>query len=124
MTTLPIWVSYLQALATPAIALAGVSIAYSSHRLAGQRRRDELFDRRYEFYLRTRKQFAEVFSRPHGEVDTHWRESLAEEASFLFPSDIVDHILNFRTPINERWKVGHISASFVRPFSNYLRLNE
>src|SRR6266567_2988225 len=40
----------LQALATPAIAFAGLAIAYEQKRLADIRLRNDLFDRRFKIY--------------------------------------------------------------------------
>ena len=46
--TLPLWLQYLQALALPIIAGCAAFIAFLQFELAKERRRDDLFDRRYE----------------------------------------------------------------------------
>ena len=44
------FIGFLQALSTPAIAVAGVTIAYQQKRLANIRLRNDLFDRRFKIY--------------------------------------------------------------------------
>ena len=48
--TMPTWINVVQALSLPAIAIGGAVIAYQQFRIARQKLRLDLYDRRYEVY--------------------------------------------------------------------------
>jgi hypothetical protein len=126
MSELPIWVSWLQALAVPAIAFAGVLVAVSGHLLARKQRSDQLFDKRYDFY---RSLIAAIEApqtiRPGSVIapmdgTSPTLDRFAEEAEFLFDDDVARHIRNFRP---KSWTIGStVPPEFVLPFKSYLRV--
>jgi hypothetical protein len=58
---LPDWVSYLQALSTPAIAIAGVTIAWGQLRLAHNRFQYDLYERRLRVFEAAKKLLIVIF---------------------------------------------------------------
>lgn len=95
--TLPNWVSYLQGLATPAIAGAGIVIAWTQYRLAKDRFRHDLFDRRYAVFNGIREASDLAFS-----DGTFTMEALNEfkratnDADFLFNKEVVEFVGRLR----------------------------
>ena len=122
---LPTWVAYLNALTAPAIAIAGILIAGANLWLAYRRRKDDLFDRRYKFFLNARNAWGNAIKSHSnsGQTTPDWeaRVILASEAKFLFGPEIVEHILEYRQPSHED---NHLIANddFVLPFEPYLSL--
>ncbi len=119
------WVDVLSALLTPTIALAAVVLGFLQYRLAKQRRKDDLFDRRYAFYESVRKMWMNtgVNAPPNTDPDLDVLDlvTLAYEAEFLFGEDISQHILS----LGGRGHEGHPffpNEDFVKPFKRYLNL--
>jgi hypothetical protein len=91
---LPLWVSVLAALLTPAVAVAAALIAYFNYQMAKRKRSDDLFDRRYAFYKNFRGAWLSTGTGTHPDEDPGLDviedlAPLADEASFLFGDDIV-----------------------------------
>jgi hypothetical protein len=57
---MPTWIQYAQALVTPVVAIAGIALAWWQFRLARQRLRFDLYDRRYKLYQVARRFVAEI----------------------------------------------------------------
>lgn len=119
------WISLLSALLTPAIAIAGILIAVLNYQHVRQKRKDDLFDRRYAFYERVRSMWLSTGTGAgldeDPEIDIESLIPIAEEAQFLFGKDIADHILSLD-------RKGHSGSpffpndDFVKPFEKYLQL--
>ncbi len=96
-TELPIWISILQALATPVIAIAGCAIAYSQLRLGRDRFQYDLYDRRMKVFeglkvlLVTCMREASI---SFSEIQQFVRTT--SEAEFLFDADVVDYLEDVR----------------------------
>lgn len=124
MNELPFWVSVVSALLTPMIAFLAVVLSFFNYWLDVRRRRDELFDRRYEFYQRLRSMWLRTGALPEQlpELDTFDIPDLApiaEEAEFLFGKDIVKHVFS----LAGRSHSGDPSFpedTYVAPFRKYL----
>ena len=121
------WIGILSASLTPTIAVAALILGILQYRLAKQRRNDDLFDRRYAFYDRLRTIWLSTGTgAPDGHdpsVDVLDLVPLAEEASFLFGQDIVDHVLSLEGPGHS----GHPdfpNDDFIAPFRKYLSFDE
>jgi hypothetical protein len=119
--TMPIWAQWLQALLTPTIAIAGVVIAVLNHLHARRKRKDDLFDRRYEFYKSVRERWMRTGEPEQPCLDVDDVVPIAEEAALLFGNDIAQHILSLEGK-------GHSGSpffpndDFTKPFEKYLRL--
>lgn len=127
MQLLPNWVIILQALAIPAIALGGLILAGLSWRTAERKRKNDLFDRRYEFYRRAERAYLVCHQTGGihdtlGDPDTFTR--LAEEARFLFGLQIARHVFESETwrDVPDQVKHGIADERFVKPFDRYLLL--
>ena len=118
---LPACVSTLSALLTPMIAIAAIVLGIFNHWLAVRRRRDELFDRRYEFYRRVRDFWLSTADPAVPPPDIQEWISVADEASFLFGRDIVEHLVSLE---NKRHDGSPFfpNDDFVQPFRRYLTL--
>lgn len=109
-------VQILSALLVPAIAIAGGVIAWLQWRTNERKRRQDLFDKRYEFYRRALSTYQEFHSDRIGSTEAWEFDYLYMEAKFLFGDDIVDHLQSYdRSPKYDL-------AWFARPFQKYLRL--
>lgn len=123
--TIPRWVEVMQALLTPTIAVAGIGIGVLNHLLARRRRKDELFDRRYEFYQRVREMWMSTGVGANNDEDPEVHAEdlvpMAEEARLLFGEDVAQHIMSLAGPGHQ----GHPffpDGTFTEPFEKYLRL--
>lgn len=115
-------VDYLQACLTPIIAIAGIYYAHVQHKLNEQRRHDDLYDRRFEFF---KKVTALWMCTSHGdegqELGVEDVAPFAIEADFLFGSDISTHIMSLE---GKRHTGSDFfpNSDFTEPFSKYLKL--
>lgn len=123
--SVPTWIQWLTALLTPTIAIAGIVIGALNYVHARRKRKDDLFDRRYEFYKRVRDWWLKTGTgAPPGSDPTVALEDvvpIAEEARLLFGEEIARHILSLEGK-------GHSGSpffpnhDFTGPFEKYLRL--
>ena len=121
------WVEVFQALSVPAIAFAGVCIAATNLWLGFRKRRDDLFDRRYDFFRRAVRAWEAAAKSQHetGEnvPDWEYRAALANEALFLFGPRLAEHLNNYTKPFDH-----HVpqlpNEDFVKPFDPYMRLGK
>jgi hypothetical protein len=119
------WVDVLRALATPAIAYAGYSIASRGLQIQRQKRTDDLFDKRYEFYQKCLAAIpwrgetyffptpqSGYWSGPEDDEKTLEKirafyrsrdriKSLADESLFIFGEDVKEHLMNCYDKIHE-----------------------
>jgi hypothetical protein len=99
-TQLPAWVSYLQALAVPLIALVGAWIAARQMSIADQRLQYDVFDRRYErrvaLYEATRTFLAKVFEERISDADIKTYGLSALDAQFLFDEGMYRYLQEIR----------------------------
>lgn len=110
------------AITTPCIALIAVYYTRSQSRTDEARRKQELFQIRYNFYLKVRKIYLSIAESSELVDETDFFD-LAEEASFLFGDDISKHIVNIaKHKIPEQVRYGIIDDWFVKPFIKYLQL--
>jgi hypothetical protein len=119
------WINILSALLTPTIAIAGIVLGILNYLHAQRKRKDDLFDRRYEFYKKVRDWWLTTGTGAPPDqnpfIDPEELIPIAEEARFLFGDDIAQHILSLD-------ESGHSGSSFfpnsdfIEPFEKYLRL--
>jgi hypothetical protein len=91
-STLPTWITYLQALSTPAIAVLAAVIGIMQWRTAHQRAVQDLFDKRYDAYNRIRSIIVEVVT--DGTTDPDRRLEFlrrTDRAQFLFGSEVTEY---------------------------------
>jgi len=106
--------------------VVALSLNLFQYLLAVKRRKDDLFDRRYEFYRQVRSMWLKTGNgAPPGQqswLDIEDLIPVSEEASFLFGQDIAQHICSLADK-------GHNGSpffpddDFVKPFRKYLSLS-
>ena len=105
MCNTPVWIQYLQALSTPAIALLAVTIGVLQWRTAHQRAVLDLFDRRMENYNSLNAAISEIVR--EGRVNSASLMSFdraASKARFLFGNDVTASLKETRKTIMGLWK--------------------
>jgi len=116
MTVLPDWVQVLGALLTPMIAIGVAVIGFFQWHTNENKRKQELFDRRFDFYKRALSAYEEFHSERIGTTEAWEFEYFYIEAGFIFGDDIVEHLRNVsQNPKRDL-------AWFARPFEKYMRL--
>lgn len=112
----PIWVQVLSALLTPAVAIAVGVIGWLQWRTNERKRKQDLFDRRFAFYLRAVSGYEELWSERVGTSSKYDWDTLYVEASFLFGPDVVQHLktMSRNTKFDIQW--------FAEPFRRYMQL--
>ena len=113
----PVWIQTANALVLPGLAVAGGFVAWLQWRTNERKRRQDLFDRRFEFYRRALSAYTEFHSDRHGSTEAWEFELFNIEAGFLFGPDIVEHLKTYSHRSNK-----YDAAWFARPFAKYLRL--
>jgi hypothetical protein len=93
MQQVPAWIQILSGLLTPTIAIAGGIIAWFQWRTNEKKRKQDLFDGRFDFYNRAVSLYEELWDdRRVGTTTSDEQDALYAEASFLFGADIVQHL--------------------------------
>lgn len=114
------WTSISSALLTPTIALIAVYIAWQQWKTAESKRKQDLFDKRYQFFSGMWEAFSSPIIDPNERLLE--KEDLLDsthKAELLFGSDIVNHIFE----IPERQKQGILDYDwFIKPFKKYMQL--
>lgn len=119
--SLPIWAQWFAALTVPIVALVGLALGVLNYYLAQKRRHDDLWSRRFDFYIRLKAIYLDTF--PGSEED--WDENFeiianyADEARFLFGEDIRVHVLKLAATGNEKHPTIQ-DDDFEEPFRKYL----
>jgi hypothetical protein len=118
------WIEILSALLTPTIAVVGIVFTWLTYRLGARKRKDELFDRRYDFYKKVEQRWRStgIGSEPNQYPKWEWDdiEPWAHEATFLFGSDIAKHLRSYADKGFEGvpWVP---DDKFSKPFEKYLK---
>jgi hypothetical protein len=105
-------IEWLQALATPAIAVAGIAIALSQLRLANIRLKHDLFDRRYDIFAAARKLISEVCRNPAipaEKIFSFYRDS--GDAIFVLDADIAAYMDELK---NKAFKIAELRDIVAR----------
>lgn len=116
-------IDIIAAFAPVIISLGVAYIAFQQWRTAEKKRRQDLFDKRYDFYRRIWQTYERQIMHPNSyppldEIDIL---DLVHEAEFLFGSDIVKHL--FEMPRNvEKQCIDY--DWFSKPFQKYLALEK
>lgn len=93
MTTAPHWTAYLAALSTPTIAVLGALIAYRQWRLAQNKLKLDLFDRRFSVYEASRNLLASVMTSGKAKEDEVIKFMVAtREAKWLLNQQVADYL--------------------------------
>jgi hypothetical protein len=103
-TQIPSWISYLQALAVPVIAFAGVLVAFQQARLAQNNLIHDAFYRRYEkrlaLFQATREFLASTFHPGISEEDIRAYGLRALDAKFLFDEPLYQYLHEIRQHVS------------------------
>ncbi len=115
------WLDILSALAPVFISMGVAYVAFQQWRTAEKKRRQDLFDKRYEFFRHIWQIYERQVVRPSDYPPLGHEDilDLVHEAEFLFGKDIVTHL--FAMP--ENVKQGCLNYDwFSKPFRKYLVL--
>lgn len=118
------WIDILAALLTPTLAIFGALIAYLQWRTNELKRKNDYFDRRYDFYKRIESMWLSSATDEQLSVLGFEIEDLipmADEAGILFGKDVSEHIVSLAGKHHD----GHPffpNDDFSKPFIKYLRL--
>jgi hypothetical protein len=123
------------AIGTLVIGLVVAFIAWRQWKTAEYKRQQDLFDKRWNFYISAKKRFLDELeedSKPNYKKDSvkkyienSWIKNLTDEAFFLFGSDIEEHISkNFSQILEKKGKntIADPAISFRKPFEQYLKV--
>jgi hypothetical protein len=92
-------IDLLAALLTPMVAIITIVLTVKSYRLERRKRKDQLFDRRYQFLKDFEKLWKTTGLESKGATigSLEWDdiEPWAQEAYFLFGKDIANHIRSY-----------------------------
>jgi hypothetical protein len=93
MTPNPHWTSYVSALTVPVIALIGAGIAFLQWRLAQNKLKLDLFDRRFKIYEGARELLRSVMTSGKAKDDEVFNFLVAtREAKWLFDDSIAEYL--------------------------------
>ncbi|WP_152563558.1 hypothetical protein [Palleronia rufa] len=113
------------ALLSPIVAMFALILAIQSFRLARAKRKDDLFQQRYEFYSELETWWLSTGNAADGPktLGAEWYDlrGPARKSRFLFGPDIEEHILSLEDKTHD----GHpwvVDEAFERPFLRYLEL--
>jgi hypothetical protein len=124
----PHWTQYVSALLVPSVAVVGIALGVLNYRLSKQKREGELFDRRFEFYLKLQSYWmssGQIAEREDRDPECHFEDLtvFAIESGFLFGNEISNHIMSLEGK-------GHYGSAwfpnedFSKPFDNYLHYKQ
>ncbi|OIP98866.1 MAG: hypothetical protein AUK35_09715 [Zetaproteobacteria bacterium CG2_30_46_52] len=93
MNSVPHWTTYLAALLTPTIAILGSFIAYRQWKLAQNRLKLELFDRRFSIYSATQSLLSSIMRDGKARDDEVYNFLTAtREAKWLLSFSVADYL--------------------------------
>ena len=129
----PSFVIILSAWLTPVVAIFGIWFTWRQYSLDQKKRKDELFDRRWDFYRRAKTEFIDNFCdfyegkdlKAAKKIVKNWIDHYADEAYFLFGPEIEKHVrASVKDVINRTGnnQIEDPAATFRKPFEKYLRL--
>lgn len=89
----PHWTAYLSALLAPVVAVLGSFIAYRQWRLAQNKLKLDLFDRRFKVYEAARDLLASIMTRGKADDDELLKYMIAtREAKWLLGAEIAEYL--------------------------------
>jgi hypothetical protein len=118
----PTWVQIVNALAIPLVALAAALIGLLQWRTAERKRRQDLFDKRYDNFKRAQQFYEECMLSDRGDSHGSFEmRDFATEAEFLFGPDVGAHM---RDVVKNVCSGTHQYdfVWFTSPFKKYLQL--
>lgn len=135
---MPTWIVYLQALATPAIALLAAAVAWGQWRTSRQKFVQDLFDRRFAVWDDVRKAQSEI-AQTGSIADPRMMWGASARARFLFGADLRDRLEEY---VGLLWRVheegkadkgrpspssheAHLAYEGMQPiFATYMRMEQ
>jgi len=115
------WIDISTALLTPTIAIAVALLTYYQWRTEESKRKQDLFDKRYDFFKRMWALYSSHMERPNEYAPLEMIDLLdyVHEAEFLFGKDILEHLLL----IPEKQKKAVLDYDwFSQPFKKYIQM--
>ncbi len=108
------------AIVTAIVGTLGIIFTWLQFRLARKKRKDDLFNLRYEFYRSVSNIWISTYDEGNAPLDITDLIPLSEKAEFLFGKEISKHILSL-----ENKRAMHSlfpDDDFSNPFRKYLKL--
>ncbi len=109
------------AIITAIVGVFGLLFTYLQFRIARQKRKDDLFNIRYEFYSKISKVWISTYNSENPTLDIADLIPISEKAEFLFGKEIAEHIISL-----EGKRATHDlfpDDDFSKPFAEYLKLS-
>ncbi len=121
MTDLPVWIQLLQALLTPAVAIAVGGVAFMQWRTAHNKSVLDLFDKRIEVYASAKNAVGMVLTQGKCSPDSEKKIMDAiDRSTFLFGTEVKFYLMSIWTEfirlnsLNEEIKSGVVSSAKKR----------
>lgn len=108
----------MNALLTPIIALGVGAVGFFQWRTAERKRRQDLFDRRFDFFKMLWSTYEDYVTGADKLVDEFDLMQFSHEAEFLFGADISKHMLAMLKRAREKSALEY--EWFAKPFRKYL----
>jgi len=109
---------------TPMVAIIGIYIGIKNYKLSIRRRKDELFDRRYQFLEEFEKLWKTTGLESMGatRMCLEWDDiaPYAQKAYYLFGKDIVQHLKSYEGKSYNRVFPWIPDSELAKPFDKYL----
>lgn len=109
---------------TPTVALIGIFIGTKTYKLALRKRKDELFDRRYQFLKDFEKLWKTTGLESEGATRMYleWDDiaPFAQEAYYLFGKDIANHLKSYEGKSFDQHFPWVPDSELAKPFVKYL----
>lgn len=104
------------------IIISGIALTISiwSIHLSKKKRKDDLYDKRYNFYKRICKYYISTYYTNEPPAQFEDLINFSEEASFLYGKDIKKHIMACKNKRNSNPE--YVDEDFAKPFTKYLKL--
>lgn len=119
-------INILSASLAPIVAITGIYLGIKNYALALKKRKDDLFDRRYEFLQDFEKLWKTTGLESDGAIRPYleWDdiEPYAQKAAFLFGNDIVNHLKSYEGKSCDRSFIWVPDSKLAKPFEKYLKL--
>ena len=124
METLKNIINISAACLTPTVAAIGIFIGIKTYKLALRKRKDDLFDRRYQFLKNFEKLLKTTGPESKGatRMSLEWGdiEPWAQEAYYLFGKDIAEHLRSYEGKSFDQVLPWVPDSKLAKPFGKYL----
>jgi len=108
-----LWLTVVNGALTTLLAIAVALIAYAQWQTAEKQRKQDIFEKRYEFYVSFLNCYIAYLSDTNAMEDTQ-RVSFINKAFFLFGKDIANHVETLLSKHDKRLNLDVVNSPFYR----------